>query len=147
MNTDLRISRSGGFILKAPVERCFPMFTPEGEKQWAEGWKFDRLWPVTGPENEGQMFRTADARGLEMIWRIQKLDFPKAASYYVVTAGSHITEVHVNLQSHDSGTTKVSVEYVYIPFSNLGTEYVGTVTEEAYRQRMLHWKQRIDAVL
>ncbi len=140
----VRASRRGGFLLDTPIENCFHLFTPEGEKQWAEGWTYDRISPLEGPEEEGLIFRTHDARGLEMIWRIQRLDFPTNASYYVVTTGSHVTEVNVALKAVDSGKTHVEVEYVYVPFSSAGVDYVETVTEDAYRERMLHWKRSID---
>ena len=144
IQTCVKTSRRGGFLVNRPVEKCFPLFTPEGEKQWAEGWSYDRICPLEGPEEEGLIFRTHDQRGLEMIWRIQRLDFPRAASYYVVTEGSHITEVHVTLEAVDAGKTQVEVEYVYVSFSSAGAEYVETVTEDAYRERMLDWKRSID---
>ena len=142
-----RIVRKGGFTVKAPVERAFPLFTPEGELSWADGWSIRRIFPLAQRDTEGAIFATSDDRGREMIWRIQKLDWPRRTSYYVVTAGSHTTEITVLLQPGADGVTEVEVEYTYSPFTLEGAEFLRPITEEAYSRRMESWDREISHYL
>lgn len=138
-----RIVRKGGFTIQAAVDRAFPLFTPEGELSWADGWSIRRIFPTASRDTVGGIFATTDDRGREMIWRIQKLDCPRQTSYFVVTSGSHTTEITVQLQPHDSGATEIAVEYVYTPFTSDGEEFLRPITEEAYSRRMESWEREI----
>jgi hypothetical protein len=142
-----RIIRKGGLVVDAPVSKAFPLFTPEGELAWADGWKYRVIYPPEGIAQKDLLFSTVDARGREMIWRIVRFDPSHSVGYYVVTAGSHVQEVNVSLRERNDGRTDVSVEYIYTPFTEEGAAFVGAFTEESYEQRMKHWETAIDHYL
>src|SRR5262245_48856638 len=123
------ISFQGGFILDGAPEDNFLLFTPEGETDWAEGWAYEWIHCPSGKSEEGAIFRTKDARGLEMIWRILVFEPSVRSVYYVVTAGSHTTEVRVGLKREGAGT-RVNVEYIYVPFSEEGRKFVEQINEQ-----------------
>ena len=141
--TGIQFTRRGGFTVDAPPAQAFPLFTPEEEVHWADGWTFRRIFPAGDQPAEGVLFSTSDVRGREMIWRIQALEPPRKVEYFNVTAGSHTTEITIELAPARDGKTAVSVEYRYTPFTEEGAEFLRPMTNEAYREWMKTWEAEI----
>lgn len=62
-----RAVRTRSFEVALPLERAFPLFEPEGERTWAEGWARLYLHPADGRATCGMVFTTGHG-GEETIW-------------------------------------------------------------------------------
>src|SRR5687768_11943930 len=101
-------TRSATIRLEAPPERAFGMFTPLGERAWAQGWDPEFLHPLDGEAYEGSVFITR-AGGRETIWTTIAHDPPRRAAYSRVTPGLHAVVVEVRLRPSDDGGTLADV--------------------------------------
>jgi uncharacterized protein YndB with AHSA1/START domain len=116
-------TRSATIRLDAPPERAFEMFTPLGERAWAEGWDPEFLHPVDGNACEGSVFVTR-AGGRETIWTTIAHDPPRHAAYSRVTPGLHAVVVEVRLRPADDGGTLADVSYAFTALTAAGNDAV-----------------------
>jgi hypothetical protein len=67
-NEVIHISREHRIVLDGTPEIVFPMFTPEGEELWVEGWAPDYLHPAgVRATSQDMVFRTRHG-GEETLW-------------------------------------------------------------------------------
>jgi hypothetical protein len=53
-----RVSWACSIVLKSRIEQVFPLFTPEEEKKWANGWDYEPIYPLPLQVKENCIFRT-----------------------------------------------------------------------------------------
>lgn len=106
-----RATCSGHLDVALPPEQAFPLFTPEGERSWVEGW--DPRYAAGGrPDPEpGLVFFTAKAEG-EALWMVTRYDpRERRASYVCVVPGHRAVLIDVAvLEGPDQGS-RVQVTY------------------------------------
>ena len=143
--------RPGRFVLKgefsvhASVSRVFPMFEPVGEKQWAQGWDPQPIYPATMEAAEGTVFQTVGQKGGESIWTITKFERDKAIEYTVVTPGHDVTQVSVTCDGAGD-QTHVTVIYRITGLTEKGNEF-GAEHSRAFSEVMDHWKTHVSLAL
>jgi len=139
------LERRGTFELPLPVERAFPLFTPEGEKRWIEEWDPTFLHPPSGHTEHGMVF-TTDHGGEATIWTCTAFE-PAAhhACYVRVTPGSRLGFVDVRCEAVAADRTRVHVAYVYTALSERGQADLAALTEAAYGQMLESWRAMIVA--
>ncbi len=116
-------TRSATVRLDAPPEQAFEMFTPLGERAWAEGWDPEFLHRVDGDACEGSVFVTR-ADGRETIWTTIAHDPPARAAYSRVTPGLHAVIVEVRLRPADDRGTLADVSYAFTALTPAGNASV-----------------------
>jgi hypothetical protein len=138
-------TRSATIRLTAPPERAFEMFTPLGERAWAEGWDPEFLHPVDGAAGEGSVFITR-AGGRETIWTTIVHDPPGRAAYSRVTPGFHAVIVAVRLRPSDAGGSLVDVSYAFTALTPAGNDAVAEMVE-GFAGWMAEWETSIERAL
>jgi len=139
--------RSCSFDLPLPRDRAFELFTPEGEKAWAEGWDPEYLHPVDGRAGAGMVFRTRHG-GEETIWAMSRLDARSGAVTYVrCTPGSRVATVDVSCTPRAPEACTVTVTYAFTALSEPGNEWVRAMDEPRYEAFIEEWKAAIEAKL
>lgn len=129
----------GRVPVPAPVEKAFPLFSPEGETWWVPGWKPEYLDPPGPAWEEGQLFRTCEASG-EAVWIVTRLDRERhRAGYRRVEPGHFVARVEVDCRQTGPGATEVEIVYSYVGLSESGNEAIAAMTEEEYAQKMHTW--------
>ena len=134
------------FRLDAPLARVFPLFTAEGERDWAPGWE-----PVvlSGSEERGSAFVTRGHTGIETTWIVA--DYRPAegrVSYARLAQGSNIGLVDVVCTSAKGGGTVVSVRYTLTGVSEQGRAFVRQFLEpEQYSRMIEEWRVATSAAL
>jgi hypothetical protein len=123
-----RETRSATIRLNAPPERAFRMFTPLGERAWAQGWDPEFLHPLDGEAGEGSVFITR-AVGVETIWTTIAHDPPVRAAYSRVTPGLHAVIVQVRLRPSDDGGTLADVSYAFTALTPAGNDAVAEMVD------------------
>jgi hypothetical protein len=65
-----QVTRSHIIHLPATPHKIFLLFSPLGEKHWAQGWKPEMLYPSSGIAQTGTVFTTRHANKPTQIWTI-----------------------------------------------------------------------------
>jgi hypothetical protein len=138
-------TRSATVRLDAPPEQAFEMFTPLGERAWAEGWDPEFLHPVDGEPCEGSVFVTR-AGGRETIWTTIAHDPPGRAAYSRVTPGLHAVIVEVRLRDADDGGTLADVSYTFTALTPAGNDAVMEMVD-GFAGWMEDWASSINRAL
>jgi hypothetical protein len=138
-------TRSAAIRLDAAPERAFAMFTPLGERAWAQGWDPEFLHPLDGEACAGSVFITR-AAGVETIWTTIAHDPPSRAAYSRVTPGLHAVIVEVRLRSSDDGGTLADVSYALTALTPAGNDAVAEMAE-GFDGWMEEWETSINRAL
>jgi hypothetical protein len=133
------------FHLDAPPARVFPLFTPLGEKAWAQGWEPQIL---SGREERGSVFRTV-RDGRETLWIV--VDYRPAegrVSYARLAQESNMGLVDVSLSAAPGGGTEVSVRYTLTAINAQEEAFVSEFLEPRRYARMIEeWRVSTAAAL
>ena len=138
-------TRSATIRLDAPPERAFGMFTPLGERGWAQGWEPEFLHPLDGEACEGSVFITR-AGGWETIWTTITHDLPGRAAYSRVTPGLHAIIVEVRLRPAEDGGTLADVSYAFTALTSAGNDAVAEMVD-GFDGWMEEWETSINRAL
>ena len=139
----LRSTRSHSFVLEMPAAKAFPLFEPEGERAWAQGWNPAYVHPANGKTEQGMVFTTSHG-GEETIWMMLRHEPSSGIVEYArVTPGSRTATVMVQCAAIDAGRTRVTVIYVFTGLSEAGNAIVRRMDDEAYRAYIESWREAI----
>ncbi len=134
------------FRLDAPPARVFPLFTAEGERDWAPGWEPTVL---SGAEERGSAFVTRGHTGIETTWIVADYRPTEGrVSYARLAQGSNIGLVDVVCTPAEGGGTVVSVRYTLTGVSEQGRAFVRQFLEPEHYSRMIEeWRLATSAAL
>jgi len=140
------VTRTGHLQFAAAVDTVFPLFTPLGERHWAQGWDPEILYPKNLDVTAGMVFRTQEA--VEHVWTVTRYD-PAAhtVAYNVVAPGVLVRQIEVRCRATGANRTEVTVTDSYIGLSPEGNAVAEKIDEAAYAKKMAHWQQAIGAYL
>ena len=137
---------SGQFELNVPARKAIGFFTPEGEKDWIQGWS--PTYPAGEPsETPGTVF-TTDVAGVDTKWLIHGIDRRGCtAAYSRITPGQHAGTVQVSCDDASDGGCVVSVTYdmSLLPGSDpTGLDAFGDAPFEAM---LTEWSEAVSHIL
>ena len=139
-------SQNRGFHLDAPRARVMPLFTAEGEREWAPGWDPTML---SGAERRGSAFLTVNHEGRNTTWIV--IDYRPSegrVSYARLAQGSNIGLVDVLCTEPAAGGTDVSVTYTLTPLCAEAEAFVRHfLSPEAYTLMIEEWRVATSAAL
>ena len=138
-----RIVRTHHFELPLPPDEAFGLFTPEGERAWAEGWDPRYLHPADGRTAAGMVFTTGHG-GEETLWTMTRHE-PECgtAEYLRVTPGSRMGTVRVQCSQAGEGT-RVTVTYALTALTPAGNEALRALDAPAYEAFIASWRSAIE---
>ncbi len=141
------VELTGGFMVSAPVEVAFELFSPEGERLWVPGWAPELLHPPGAEWVRGLIFRTQEELG-EAVWVVTALDRKRhAVEYYRVEPGRYVATVRVGCQAKQPEQTDVAVTYTFVGLSDAANRDIAAMSEAAYEEKMKRWQEWISAYL
>ncbi|HEU4561952.1 MAG TPA: SRPBCC family protein [Longimicrobium sp.] len=138
-------TRSATLRLDAPPARVFPLFEPEGERQWITGWLPRYLWPADGTARAGTTFLT-EHEGRETTWMLAVHDPGRQVIYTRVTAGLSVVRVEVRCAADGDGTS-ATVRYDYVGLTPAGNASIAQMTEVRFGEWMGEWERAINSWL
>lgn len=99
-----RVQLTGTIEIGLPPADAFMLFTPSGERAWAEGW--DPTFPSPSPDEcaPGTVFQT-DHAGRQAIWMVVHAEPGRVIGYSMTTPGDRAGQVTVRCLSSAAGTT------------------------------------------
>ncbi len=122
-----QVSRTGSFELPCPADIAFPLFSPDGERNWVKGWDPTPVFPERIEFARDTVFRTADA-GEQAIWTIVAADWQTHRAEYVrVAPDSHTAHIEVKIESLPAERSKVVVRYTVTAFGKRCAKSFGSV--------------------
>ncbi len=144
-----QIVREGFFELDTSADRALQFFTPEGERAWVRGWDPKPVYPpqATVAFQANCVFRL-DQGGERSLWTIVAADLHnRVAEYIYVVEGERLSRVRVQIEPLGEQRCRVRVQYLYTATSETGLQFVASMTEEAFAQRMRDWQRMVSAAI
>jgi hypothetical protein len=141
------VQHTASFLIPQPVERLFPLFTPEGEKLWAPGWDYENLIGTTDL-SEDYVFLTAahDHASYQAIWLVKRYRPEEGlVEYYRVEPEDKVGVVTVRCCPEDDGGTHVEVTYKYIPLSERGQAFISSYSQQAHEEFIAGWQTQLES--
>jgi hypothetical protein len=139
-------TRSGTFHLDAPRAQVLPLFTAQGERDWAPGWDPVML---SGSEERGSAFRTRHPDGRTTTWIvIEYRPSEGRVGYARLAEDSNIGLVDVVCTEAAGGGTDVSVRYTLTPLHAGAEHFVEHFLSAEHYDRMIEeWRAATNAAL
>lgn len=140
----MRAVRTHSFTLERPIAQAFELFTPEGERAWAEGWDPAYLHPEDGRTQAGMVFTTGHG-GESTIWVMTRHEPAAGVVEYVrTTPGSRTGTVLVQCAPEGPTSTRVTVTYALTALAEEGNRKVRELDAASYREYIEGWKSGIE---
>ncbi len=136
------VKHTAGFDIAQPVEKIFPLMSPEGERAWVPGWDYENVMGTT-ELSEDYVFLTSshDHAGADAIWLTKKyLPDEWLVQFYRVEPEDKVGIVTVQCSKVEESSTHVEVTYEYIALSDKGREFIDGFTYETYEEFIDEWK-------
>lgn len=144
--TATHVERTAVIDLPVPPARAFPLFTPEGERLWAEGWDPEVLYPGAPDSRREGIFRT-DAHGERTVWLILGCDAAEGrAEYAVIAPSTRAGVVAVHCRALGSDSTRVEVSYRMTALSATGNAHLAHFAAH-YDEIIGGWRPHLLAAL
>jgi hypothetical protein len=141
-----RFERTAELRFAHPVEAVFEMFTPEGERAWAEGWDPRPIHPASETGVRDAVFATEHG-GAHAVWFVTELDRANNVAGYVnFVSGERVSRVDVACDAEGADETRVLVRYVVTGLSESGNGYVRRFGAH-FDAFMADWQRSIVAAL
>jgi hypothetical protein len=136
----MRVTRSAEITVNGPIEKVFPLFTPEGETHWIPTWKYTPIFPANGATERDMVFRTDE----QTLWTLAVYEPPRRA-VYVHASPEEMARIEVECQSIDANHTSVRIAYVITALSEHAQQVTAHHQSEAeFRKKMDQWKVWLD---
>jgi hypothetical protein len=142
-----QVSRSGSFELPCSAELAFPLFSPEGERDWVTGWDPRPVFPEKIAFERNTVFREGKGDN-DAIWMIVDADWKTHRAEYVrVASASHAARIVVKVEAQGTERSNVKVSYTVTAFGANAESLLDAFSEEAYAAKMREWQKRFEALL
>jgi hypothetical protein len=137
------VHRAAEITVDLPPEQAMKLFTPEGERRWADGW--DPHYPRTDRrDGPGAVFTTAHG-GHQTTW-IMVDHGPESVRYARVTQGMTGGTVAVEVVGSSEHSTQIRVTYDLTALTNAGETWLDAFDAD-YDASIGHWSTEIAAAL
>jgi hypothetical protein len=137
------VVRATEITVELPAEEAMKLFTPEGERRWADGW--DPQYPEADRrEGPGAVFTTGHG-GHQTTW-IMVDHSPRSVRYARVTEGMTAGTVAVDVVGSREHSTRVRVTYDLTALTNTGESWLDAFDAD-YDTAIGGWSTEIAAGL
>jgi hypothetical protein len=136
------ISHTKSFEMAVSIAELFPLFSPEGEKDWVPGWEYENVMGTTElSEDYVFLTKTHDHGTANAIWIVKKYD-PKShfVQFYKIEPEDKIGVVTVKCTELEAERTQVEVTYKYTALSATGEMFVSEFSESVYDVFIREWQ-------
>jgi len=137
-----RVVLAGTVRVHLPVSEAFHLFTPLGEKAWADGWDPTFPAPVEGDgSNRGTVFEAAHD-GDRSVWVACRCEPPRVVQYARLIPGKNAGTVTVTLATAPEGSV-ATVEYDLTALSDAAASDLARFAAH-YPEFLVGWEVAID---
>jgi len=137
------LKRSAEITVGLPQDQAMALFTPEGERRWAEGW--DPRYPEPDRrDGPGAVFNTT--HGSHQTTWIMVDERPDGVRYARMTHGMTAGTVAVDVVGSDKGTTRVRVTHDLTALTPTGALWLAKLDADHVRT-IASWATNIATAL
>ncbi len=138
-----QVSRTGEFDLACNADTAFPLFSPEGERDWVSDWNPRPVFPETTEFRRDTVFRQGNGKE-DAVWTIVDADWQTHRAEYVrVAPASHAAHIVVKVGTVGPGCSHVAVSYTITPLGEHAASLLDAFSESAFAAKMRNWRQQI----
>jgi hypothetical protein len=142
-----QVHRTGAFDLDCDADTAFPLFSPEGEREWVSVWDPEPVFPDQITFARDTVFR--EGKGADQaLWTIVDVDWQiHRAEYVRLAPASHSGHIIVEVESTGPSRCRVVVSYVITVLGEGHARLLDAFSEAAYAAKMQEWSCRISNLL
>jgi hypothetical protein len=142
-----QVKRTGSFELPCSADTAFPLFSPDGEREWVNGWDPQPIFPDNIEFKRDTVFRQGRGDD-EAVWTVVDADWQTHRAEYVrVAPHFHAARVVVTVEPLGTARSKVVVSYTVTAFGPRAESVLAEFSEDPYAAKMRGWQQKISAYL
>jgi len=143
-----RIERTASFLVKAPVEKAFPLFGPVREMEWCTGWEPQVIYTTDPYVEEHMVFQSQPRFDNEppYLWLITQFQPEAHFVEYTVSTNERVWFISVKC-APEGGHTKVTVRYRFTGLTPRGNALNRLALESMYANNLQDWEDEIDRYL
>jgi Activator of Hsp90 ATPase homolog 1-like protein len=127
-----------------PAEEAFQLFTPRGEREWADDWDPTFPAPTSDDSAPGTVFETK-ARDHQGTWLVTDRVWGRRIAYAQVMPGDRAGTITITLEATEGGS-EVEVVYELTPLSETGAHHLEQFAGR-YCDYLRSWQDAIAACL
>lgn len=130
------------FTIDIPISELFPLFSPEGEKEWVPGWEYQNLMGTIELSEDYVFLTKSHSHGTaEAIWLVKKFERDDhIVEFYKVEPGDKVGLVKIICSETSPAKTTVNVTYKYVALSMTGERFISGLTKGAYDEFIDEWE-------
>ena len=130
--------RKGSFHIDGALKDIFPLLCPKKEEDWIPGWQCETIYSKSGYNEEGAVFKTAEAYGTELYWTTLQYDIQRKHIDFLINAPRLFNlRFTIGLAEVGTGMT-ASMSQTFTSLSEDGNAHVERISREDYYQERLH---------
>lgn len=136
------VKHTAMFEMAQPIEKLFPLFSPEGETLWVPGWDYENVMGTTElSENYVFLTKSHDHGSTEAIWMVKSYE-PESSrvQFYKIEPGDKVGIITVQCSEPAPGRTEVRITYEYIAIAEKGNRFVESFDEGTYADFIGEWE-------
>jgi hypothetical protein len=142
----LRTTKSAKQHLLAPPDKVFPLLCPTREYDWLETWKCRLLYSKSGFAELDCIFVTDFPNEGEEVW-VVSVYRPNEEIQFVRSSGQRVIRFIITLTDNGNGTTTAEWTQIFSGLNEEGNRLVASVSDEAFRQRILERERQLNHFL
>jgi hypothetical protein len=141
--------QSASIQLKGGIERVFPLFTPLGEKKWAQDWNPDLIFPSGGATQEGQILQTPDHMhgAPPSTWVVSRYDTSSHQIQYIITSAVRVAVISITCTASGKDSTGATISYTLTGLSAEGNALSHHLLGKIFATNLKDWENAINTSL
>ena len=139
----LSICHTKTFTMEYSVVELFPLFTPEGKKDWVPGWDYEIIMGHTELYEDYVFLTESHHHGTKgAIWIVKEYN-PNShqIQYYKIEPDDKVDVITVKCTELENTKTKVEVTYKYIALSTTGEKFIAKFNKNSYDEFISEWQK------
>ena len=142
------IERTSVIKLEGDISRVFPLFTPLGEREWAEGWDPTVVWPADESVQERMVFTVRHGDGPETMWLVSKHDEQFGLIEYTVYESESVHWILLRCSAAENGkSTNAEITYTYVGTNEDACQKNVQQLASMYKHNLKDWEYVINHYL
>ena len=144
MTSRTHVHLEGTVSVALPPADAFDLFTPSGERRWAQGWDPSFPAPRNDETSPGAVFQTEHSG--PVTWIVVACEPPRSIMYASVSHNDRAGVIRVSCEGDHHGTTIANVTYEMTALSDKGDARLQQFAAN-YQRYLAHWESAIHEAL
>lgn len=144
------VEKASVIRLDAPLAQAFALFGPLREREWAEGWNPEVIWPASESIQERMVFvvRSPHGHDHDSTWLISRYDADGGLLEYTVFSPESVHSILIRCRAVEGGrATEAEIAYRYVGTSEKSRAHNVRALETIYHRDLKDWEEAINHYL